>query len=155
VAGSALLVLGLMPAAAQENAATKAVEAAKQYAGTTINTEEEAGLMAMLGINITGPEWEELTGIEVRVSEVPYEELFPKAMLEHRAGTGAYDMPRSRRPGSPTGPRRALAVDPHIGVRVKSEFDDVAAFRAWMTSTASYASVDGDVHIPYYRKDCS
>ena len=72
MAGSALLVAGLMPAAAQENAATKAVEAAKQYAGTTINTEEEAGLMAMLGINITGPEWEELTGIKVRVSDVPY-----------------------------------------------------------------------------------
>ena len=30
MAGTALLIVGLMPAAAQENAATKAVEAAKQ-----------------------------------------------------------------------------------------------------------------------------
>ena len=51
---------------AQENAATKAVEAAKQYAGVTLNTAEEAGLLAMLGININGPEWEQLTGIKVQ-----------------------------------------------------------------------------------------
>jgi multiple sugar transport system substrate-binding protein len=159
MAGSALLVVGLMPAAAQENAATKAVEAAKQYAGTTINTEEEAGLMAMLGINITGPEWEELTGIKVRVSEVPYEELFPKAMLEHRAGTGAYDM-LTIAPSWVADMVRAGALeplDPYIEkYGVKSELDDVApAFRDWMTFEGkTYALVvDGDVHILYYRKD--
>ena len=159
MAGSALLVVGLMPAAAQENAATKAVEAAKQYAGTTINTEEEAGLMAMLGINITGPEWEELTGIKVRVSEVPYEELFPKAMLEHRAGTGAYDM-LTIAPSWVADMVRAGALeplDPYIEkYGVKSEFDDIApAFRDWMTFDGkTYALVvDGDVHILYYRKD--
>ena len=159
MAGSALLVVGLMPAAAQENAATKAVEAAKQYAGTTINTEEEAGLMAMLGINITGPEWEELTGTQVRVSEVPYEELFPKAMLEHRAGTGAYDM-LTIAPSWLADMVRAGALeplDPYIEkYGVKSEFDDIApAFRDWMTFDGkTYALVvDGDVHILYYRKD--
>ena len=159
MAGSALLVVGLMPAAAQENAATKAVEAAKQYAGTTINTEEEAGLMAMLGINITGPEWEQLTGIKVRVSEVPYEELFPKAMLEHRAGTGAYDM-LTIAPSWVADMVRAGALeplDPYIEkYGVKSELDDIApAFRDWMTFDGkTYALVvDGDVHILYYRKD--
>jgi multiple sugar transport system substrate-binding protein len=159
VAGLALLAVGATPATAQEDAAAKAVEAAKQYAGTTINTAEEAGLMAMLGINITGPEWEELTGIKVRVSEVPYEELFPKAMLEHRAGTGAYDV-LTIAPSWVADMVRAGALeplDPYIEkYGVKSEFDDVApAFRDWMTFEGkTYALVvDGDVHILYYRKD--
>jgi multiple sugar transport system substrate-binding protein len=159
VAGLALFAVGVPPAAAQENAATKAVEAAKQYEGTTINTAEEAGLMAMLGINITGPEWEELTGIEVRVSEVPYEELFPKAMLEHRAGTGAYDM-LTIAPSWVADMVRAGALeplDPYIEkYGVASELDDIApAFRDWMTFDGkTYALVvDGDVHILYYRKD--
>ena len=52
----------------------------------TLNTAEEAGLLAMLGININGPEWEQLTGIKVQVNEIPFEELFTKQMLEHQAG---------------------------------------------------------------------
>ena len=91
-------------AAAQENAADKAVEAAKQYAGvTTINTAEEAGLMAMLGINITGPEWEQLTGIEVQ-----RERASVRGAL-HQADAGAQGgerrlrhAARSARPGWPT-----------------------------------------------------
>jgi multiple sugar transport system substrate-binding protein len=157
--GGLSFAVGVMPATGQEDAAAKAVEAAKQYEGTTINTAEEAGLMAMLGINITGPEWEKLTGIKVRVSEVPYEELFPKAMLEHRAGTGAYDM-LTIAPSWVADMVRAGALeplDPYIEkYGVKSEFDDIApAFRDWMTFDGkTYALVvDGDVHILYYRKD--
>jgi hypothetical protein len=38
-----------------EGAGTKAVEAAKQRAGATINTAGEAGQLALLGLNIFGP----------------------------------------------------------------------------------------------------
>jgi multiple sugar transport system substrate-binding protein len=157
--GLAAFAAVVMPAAAQENAATKAVEAAKQYEGTTINTAEEAGLMAMLGINITGPEWEELTGIEVNVTEIPFEELFPKAMLEHRAGTGAYDV-LTIAPSWVADMVRAGALeplDPYIEkYGVGSELQDIApAFRDYMTFDGkTYALVvDGDVHLLYYRKD--
>ena len=67
---AAVVALGVSfgAAAAQaQDAADRAIEAAKQFSGTTINTLEEAGLMAMLGQNFTGPQWEELTGIEVKV----------------------------------------------------------------------------------------
>jgi hypothetical protein len=37
-----------------EGADTKAVEAAKQHAGATINTAWEAGQLALLGLNIFG-----------------------------------------------------------------------------------------------------
>jgi multiple sugar transport system substrate-binding protein len=147
------------PVWAQENAAEKAVEAAKQFSGTTITTAEEAGLLAMLGININGPEWEQLTGIAVQVTEIPFEELFSKMMLEHRAGSGAYDVML-------VGPSwvadlvRAGALeplDPYIEkYGVKEEFDDIApAFKDWMTYEGKTYGlvVDGDVHLLYYRKD--
>ncbi|MBX6320349.1 MAG: sugar ABC transporter substrate-binding protein [Rhodospirillaceae bacterium] len=157
--GVALLLLATAPVLAEDNAAAKAIEAAKAYAGTTIHTAEEAGLMAMLGINVTGPEWEKLTGIKVQVTEIPYEELFPKMMLEHRAGSGAYDM-LTVAPSWIPDMVRAGALEPldaYIEKHgVKSEFDDIApAFRDWMTFEGkTYALVvDGDVHILYYRKD--
>ncbi len=59
--GCAALALGLAlgsVAAHAQNAAERAVEAAKEHSGTTINTLEEAGLMAMLGQTFTGPKWE-------------------------------------------------------------------------------------------------
>ena len=159
VLGAATLLWSGAALAEDENAATKAVEAAKAYSGVTINTAEEAGLVSMLGINITGPEWEALTGIKVKVTEIPFDELFPKQMLEHKAGSGAYDV-------LTIGPswvadlvrNGALEpLDPYIEkYGVKSEFDDIApAFRDWMTYDGkTYALVvDGDVHLLYYRKD--
>lgn len=156
----AIAIAGLSGvASAQENAAEKAVEAAKQYSGTTINTAEEAGLMAMLGINVTGPEWEQLTGMGVHVTELPFEELFPKQMLEHKAASGAYDM-MTIGPSWVADMARAGALeplDPYIEkYGVKEEFDDIApAFKDWMTFEGkTYALVvDGDVHLLYYRKD--
>ena len=71
IGGGMLFHLAMQPALAQDNAAEKAVEAAKQYSGITLNSAEEAGLMAMLGINITGPEWEELTGISAERDRDP------------------------------------------------------------------------------------
>ena len=38
-----------------------------------------------------GPKWKELTGIDVKVIEVPTAEMFTKILQEHRAGAGAYD----------------------------------------------------------------
>src|ERR1700754_313224 len=87
------------------------------------------GLMAMLGINVTGPEWEQLTGIGVHVTELPFEELFPKQMLEHKAASGAYDM-LTIGPSWVADMARAGALeplDPYIEkYGVKEEFDDIA-----------------------------
>jgi len=156
---TALMQLGALPVAAEDNAATKAVEAAKAFSGTTINTAEEAALMAMLGINITGPEWEQLTGIKVKVNEIPFEELFSKQTLEHKAASGAYDV-LTIGPSWVGDMARAGVLeplDPYIEkYGVKAEFDDIApAFKDWMTFEGkTYALVvDGDVHLLYYRKD--
>ena len=74
-----------------QSAAERAVEAAKQYAGTEISIVWEAGLQSLDPLNFSGPKWEELTGIKVKVIEVPTAEMFTKILQEHRAGTGAYD----------------------------------------------------------------
>ena len=74
-----------------QNAAQRAVDAAKQYAGTTITIVWEAGLQSLDPLNFSGPLWKELTGIDVKVIEVPTAEMFTKILQEHRAGTGAYD----------------------------------------------------------------
>ena len=155
----AIAGLGSMAASAQENAAEKAVAAAKAYSGTTINTAEEADLMAALGINVTGPEWEKLTGISVKVNEIPFEELFSKQTLEHKAASGAYDV-LTIGPSWVADMARAGVLeplDPYIEkYGVKEEFDDIApAFKDWMTYEGkTYALVvDGDVHLLYYRKD--
>ncbi|UOM34373.1 extracellular solute-binding protein [Acuticoccus sp. I52.16.1] len=79
------------PRIANAQAAQKAVEAAKQYAGSEITIVWEAGLQALDPLNFSGPMWEEATGIKVNVVEVPTSEMFTKILQEHRAGTAAYD----------------------------------------------------------------
>ncbi len=88
---AALLALGAGEAAQAESAADRAVAAAKQYAGTEITIVWEAGLQSLDPLNFSGPKWKQLTGIDVKVIEVPTAEMFTKILQEHRAGTGAYD----------------------------------------------------------------
>ena len=115
--------------------------------------------MAMLGINITGPEWEQLTGIKVQRDRDSVRGALPKQMLEHKAASGAYDV-LTIGPSWVADMARAGALeplDPYIEkYGVKDEFDDIApAFKDWMTFEGkTYALVvDGDVHLLYYRKD--
>ena len=76
------------PALADEDAAAKAIEAAKQFSGSTITVVAEAGLQALLDTQYTGPEWEKLTGIKVKVVELPFEEIYPKTHPREAGGYG-------------------------------------------------------------------
>ena len=91
VASAALLALSSVVPAQAQSAAERAVEAAKQFSGAEISIVWEAGLQSLDPLNFSGPKWEELTGIKVKVIEVPTAEMFTKILQEHRAGTGAYD----------------------------------------------------------------
>ncbi len=142
-----------------QDAAESAIEAAKAFSGTTINTLEEAGLMALLGKNFTGPQWEELTGVKVNVVEAPYLELFPKTMIEHRGRSGAHDM-LTISPAWLADLVTAGALEPLDEYMekygAKDEFDDInPAFKDYMLwKGKTYAlMVDGDVFVLYYRKD--
>jgi multiple sugar transport system substrate-binding protein len=159
IAATLIAAATTMAPAVAEDAATKAIEAAKQFSGTTITVVAEAGLQALLDKQVTGPEFEQLTGVKVNVIELPFEELYPKTILEHQAGTGAYDAllisPAWLADVVANGAVEDLA--PYIAKHgVPSEDDDInPAFRDWQYFDGKqYGLVqDGDVLVTYYRKD--
>jgi multiple sugar transport system substrate-binding protein len=158
---AALALLGAGSSAAwAESAAEIAVREAKQYAGTEINVIWEAGLQSLGPQNFSGPKWEELTGIKVNVIESQVNEMFPKMLQEHRAGTGAYDV-LSVVPAWMGDMVRAGAVEPldeyvdKYGYR--AELDDIGDVyrenQMRIGDTIYGFPDDGDVLILYYRKD--
>ena len=137
-----------------------AVEAAKQYSGQTITIVWEAGLQSLDPLNFSGPKWKELTGIDVKVVEVPVAEMFTKIMQDFRSGAGAYDalnvipswMPDLANAG-------ALEVlDPFVDkygyrdelMKIASTYRD----NQMMVNGKIYGLPDdGDVFVLYYRTD--
>ena len=122
--------------------------------------QQEAGLQSLDPLNFSGPKWEELTGIKVKVIEVPTAEMFTKILQEHRAGTGAYDalnvipswMPDLVNAGA------LLQLDDLVDkYEYRSELDTIAT-----TYRDNQMKVDGkiygfpddgDLFVLYYRKD--
>lgn len=157
--GTAALSL-LASTAWAQSAADVAVEAAKAYAGTTLNVVYEAGLQPLDPKEFTGPMWEELTGIKINVIEVPVEQIFTKIMQEYRAGTGAYDVlnviPNQM-------PDLALvgALEPLDDLMAKFGYTDevqniLPVYRDnWMKVEGTTYGLpdDGDVMVLYYRTD--
>jgi multiple sugar transport system substrate-binding protein len=163
--GAALIALGATAlsgslAWAADAAADKAVAEAKKYAGSTVTIVWEAGLQSLDPLNFSGPKWEQLTGVKVKVVEVQTAEMFTKIMQEYRAGTGAYDalnvipawMPDLANAG-------ALEVlDPYVDkYGFRDDLQKIAPiFRDnWMTVNNKIYGFpdDGDVFVMYYRKD--
>jgi multiple sugar transport system substrate-binding protein len=158
-AAAALTLLAGAPAMG-ETAAERAVAAAKQYAGEEITIVWEAGLQSLDPLNFSGPKWEELTGIKVKVIEVPTAEMFTKILQEHRAGTGAYDalnvvptwMSDLVRAGA------LVNLDPYVDkYGFRDELQNIApTYRDnQMTVDGKIYGFpdDGDLFILYYRKD--
>ena len=75
-----------------DGSAFRAVQAAKQYAGVTLNMTYEAGLQALDPRNFSGPVWEQLTGIKSNVVELSHPDQYSKPIAEHIAASGAYDI---------------------------------------------------------------
>jgi multiple sugar transport system substrate-binding protein len=75
-----------------DGSAFRAVEAAKQHSGAMLNMTYEVGLQALDPRNFSGPLWEQLTGIQSNVVELPLPDVYAKAVAEHIAGSGAYDV---------------------------------------------------------------
>lgn len=154
------LAAGQAPPAAAQSAAERAVEAAQQYAGSTITITYEAGLQALDPLNFSGPMWEELTGIEVEVIEIPINELFTKTIAEHRAGTGAYDLLNVVPAWMPDLVEAGVLepLDRYVDeYGYREELEDIApVYREnQMTYDGQIYGLpdDGDVFLLYYRTD--
>lgn len=160
LAMAAVVGTALSGAALAQSAAQRAVEAAKKYSGQTITIVWEAGLQSLDPLNFSGPKWEKLTGVKVKVIEVPTAEMFTKILQEHRAGTGAYDalnvIPSWMPDLVSAGALEQLDswVD-KFGYR--DELTDISPmFRDnWMKVSGKIYGLpdDGDCFIMYYRKD--
>ena len=153
------LALGLTQTAHAEGGAKRAVEAAKQFAGTTLNLHFSAGLMAREPQAYSGPLWEELTGIKVHVIETSNADLFAKTMQDHKAGTGAYDVidviPMWL--GDFVEAGVLLNITPMIDkYKYRDEIESIApTYRAlgdWNGNTYCLPD-DGDQIVLFYRKD--
>jgi multiple sugar transport system substrate-binding protein len=159
--GASFLALAPSLALAQaKNAAEVAVEAAKKYAGTEISIVWEAGLQSLDPLNYSGPKWEQLTGIKVKVVEVPTDQMFTKIMQDYRSGAGAYDclnvipswMPDLVKAGA------LEQLDAMVDqFSYRDELQDIAAAyrdNQMMVDGKIYGFPDdGDVMLLYYRKD--
>jgi multiple sugar transport system substrate-binding protein len=143
-----------------ESAAERAVKEAQKYKGQTITIVWEAGLQALDPLNYSGPKWEKLTGIKVKVVEVATAEMFTKIMQEYRAGTGAYDalnvipswMPDLAQAGA------LENLDPYVEkYGYNDELQKIApTYRdnQMKVNDKIYGFPDdGDVFVFYYRKD--
>lgn len=156
----ATLMLGNSTAVMAQTAGERAVEAAKQYAGTEITIVWEAGLQSLDPLNFSGPKWKELTGIDVKVIEVATAEMFTKILQEHRAGTGAYDALNVIPAWLPD---LAIAgalepLDPFVDkYGYRDELQEIAP--VYRDNQMTYDGKiygfpdDGDVFLMYYRKD--
>lgn len=143
-----------------QSAADRAVEAAKQYAGETLNITWEAGLQALDPLNHSGPIWEELTGVKINVVEIPINELFTKTIAEHRAGTGAYDMLNVVPAWMPDMIEAGVLepLDSYVDkYGYREELQDIAP--TYRDNQMTYGDQiyglpdDGDVFLLYYRTD--
>jgi multiple sugar transport system substrate-binding protein len=139
--------------------AARAVEAARQYAGTTLNVTWEAGLQAQDPLLFSGPEWEKLTGIQINVVEIPFTELFSQAVAEHLAGSGAFDVINYTPAwiGDLADAGVLEPLDPFIDKYMdKSDLEDIhptyRGLTGWKGQTYGLFD-DGDVFVMYYRKD--
>src|ERR1043165_8704512 len=160
LAAAALVTASAAAPVRAETAAERAVAAAKKYSGSEISVVWEAGLQSLDPLNFSGPRWEKLTGIKIKVIEVPTAEMFTKILQEHRAGTGAYDalnvvpswMPDLVRAGA------LEQLDPYVDkYGFRDELQKIAP-----TYRDNQMKVDGkiygfpddgDLFILYYRKD--
>jgi multiple sugar transport system substrate-binding protein len=119
----------------------------------------EAGLQALDDKNFTGPLWEKLTGVKLRVIEKPFAEIYSTVIAEHIARSGAIDVVD----GSPVwvpdfAERRVLAPIDSLIRKYKAQStmaDYHPLFRPMMKYKGKQYGFfdDGDVWILYYRKD--
>ncbi|MGE0241978.1 MAG: extracellular solute-binding protein [Parvibaculaceae bacterium] len=142
-----------------EGSAYRAAQAAKQYGGITINMTYEAGLQALDPRNFSGPVWEQLTGIKSNVVELSNPDQYSKAVAEHIAGSGAYDVLDISPAWTPSLADGGVIapLDDYIAKYMnQADLDDVhPLYKALPTYKGKIWGFfdDGDMFALYYRKD--
>lgn len=150
----------VFPPATGVTSAERAVNAAKRFAGTTLNVGWESGDQAQDPMRFSGPLWEKLTGIRINVVEMGNPiDLFRRVVAEHQANTGAIDCAMVAPAWMPslleTGALEPL--DDYVNhYMVRNDLDDFLPFyrSLGVWNGRRYGLFDdGDTLLLYYRRD--
>ena len=142
-----------------DGSAYRAIQAAKQYKGITINMTYEAGLQALDPRNYSGPVFEQLTGIKSNVVELSNPDQYSKAVAEHIAASGAYDVLDISPAWTPSMADGGVIapLDDYIAKYMNTaDLDDYhPLYKALPTYKGKIWGFfdDGDMFALYYRKD--
>src|SRR6185312_12790707 len=142
-----------------DGSAYRAAQAAKQYGGITLNMTYEVGLQALDPRNFSGPVWEQLTGIKSNVVELTNPDQYSKAVAEHIAGSGAYDVLDISPAWTPSLADGGVIapLDDYIAKYMNTaDLDDYhPLYKALPTYKGKVWGFfdDGDMFALYYRKD--
>lgn len=142
-----------------QDSAAAAVEAAKQFSGTTLNVVWEDALQLEDPKNYSGPKFEELTGVKINPVGKPFTELYQSQVAEHIGATGAYDVLTISPPWMAdfVGQGMLEPLQPFMDQYGNpADLEDYhPLYRGLMDFDGQIYSVfdDGDVIILYYRTD--
>ena len=142
-----------------DGSAFRAVAAAKQYAGVTLNMTYESGLQALDPRNFSGPVWEQLTGIKSNVVELSHPDQYSKPVAEHIAASGAYDILDIEPAWTPSLADGGVIapLDDYIAKYLNTA--DLEDYHPLYKALPTYKGKvwgffdDGDMFALYYRKD--
>ena len=138
----------------------RAVNAARRFAGSTLNVAWESGLQTQDLLEYSGPLWEKETGIHINTIALGSPiDLYRRMFAEHQAGTGAFDCGMVAPAWLPD-LHEAGALEPldrfidHY--MVASDADDILplyrGLGSWQGQRYGLFD-DGDVLVLYYRRD--
>ena len=142
-----------------DGSAFRAVEAAKQYSGVTLNMTSEAGLQALDPRNFSGPMWEQLTGIKTNVAELAHPDLYSKAVAEHIGNSGAYDVLDISPSWTPSLADGGVIAPLDDYISKYMNMADLEDYHPLYKALPTYKGKiwgffdDGDIFALYYRKD--
>ena len=143
----------------KDGSAFRAAEAAKAFPGVNLSLTYEAGLQALDPRNFSGPMWEKLTGIKTNVVELAWPDLYSKAVAEHIAGSGAYDVLDVAPMWTPSLADGGVIqpLDDYIAKYMNAA--DLEDYHPLYKALPTYKGKiwgffdDGDIFALYYRKD--
>jgi multiple sugar transport system substrate-binding protein len=142
-----------------DGSAFRAVEAAKAHSGVTLNMTYEAGLQALDPRNFCGPMWEQLTGMKSNVVELSNPDQYSKAVAEHIAGSGAYDVLDISPAWTPSLADGGVIAPLDDYIAKYMNMSDLEDYHPLYKALPTYKGKiwgffdDGDMFALYYRKD--
>jgi len=136
-----------------------AVPANAQYEGVTVNILTRPGPVIAQRMVERGEEFKKMTGADIRVSEVPFAELFQKLLTDWATGTNSIDVGVFASGWAVEMADGDLLenLDPYIAKDDKIDIPDIAPyFREYNQKIGGKTlliTIDGDFQMLYYRRD--